>query len=59
LPFDKAFVFSQELLNTLRQSCIDACTPADIRIRIPAIVIRIPTPRTAIRAIVPITACKQ
>lgn len=32
---------------------------ADIRIRIRAIVIRILTLRTAIRAIIPITACKE
>ena len=40
-------------------SCIRNEARADIRIRIPAIVIRIPTTRTAIRSIVPIAAGDQ
>ncbi|MCX5819752.1 MAG: hypothetical protein NT047_07560, partial [Deltaproteobacteria bacterium] len=55
---DKAMKSSQEFRSKL-QSCIRDEARADIRIRIPAIVIRITIARAANRSIVPIAAGDQ
>jgi len=59
LPFDRVDEFSQEFPQVyivFKISWICKELTADIRIRIPAIVIRITRPRPAIRPIIPIAA---
>jgi len=50
---------SSQEYSSFPQSCIRTEARTDIRIRIPAIVIRIPAPRAGIRGIVPIAPGDQ